>query len=116
MIQELRGGPVQRLKGAIRIYNVRALLAWQRHPFTVFHFTAAIRVKSMDRRSVCSKTAKGLQEATGKTSLLSRELRNVLKEVDGRLSVEQLQKKLEKYSDAKMLEFMNALELSLIHI
>ena len=64
----------------------------------------------MDRRSVCSKTAKGLQEAIGKTSLLSRELRNILKEVDGKLSIEQLQKKLDKQPEAKLIEFMDSLE------
>ena len=64
----------------------------------------------MDRHSVCSKTTKGLQEALGKTSLLSRELRTVLKEVDGKLSVDQLKKTLEKYPDAKLIEFMKTLE------
>ena len=64
----------------------------------------------MDRHSVCSKTTKGLQEALGKTSLLSRELRTVLKEVDGKLSVDQLKMTLEKYPDAKLIEFMKTLE------
>src|SRR5215831_4209170 len=37
----------------------------------------------MNRRSILTKTGKGLMEATGKTSNLSRDLRNILKEIDG---------------------------------
>ena len=33
----------------------------------------------MDRRTIFTKTAKGMLEATGKTSALSRDFRNILK-------------------------------------
>ena len=64
----------------------------------------------MDRRSVCSKTAKGLQEATGKTSNLPRDLRNLLKEIDGKVNIEQLLQKLEKIPEPKLIEAMKTLE------
>jgi len=47
----------------------------------------------MDRRSIFSKTARGLQEASGKTSILPRDLRNLLKKIDGKATVEQLSEK-----------------------
>ena len=58
----------------------------------------------MDRRSVFTKTAKGLMEATGKTSLLARDLRNLLKEVDGRATVGDLNQKFPKESEAKLMQ------------
>src|SRR5688572_28640876 len=63
----------------------------------------------MDRRSVFSKTAKGLSEATGKTSLLSRELRNILKEIDGKATMAELEQKLEKYNQAKLTDIFTSL-------
>ena len=58
----------------------------------------------MDRRSVFTKTAKGLMEATGKTSLLARDLRNLLKEVDGKVTVGDLKQKFPKETEAKLLQ------------
>ena len=58
----------------------------------------------MDRRSIFTKTGKGLNEASGKTSALSRELRNLLKEIDGKANAGQLQEKLEKVPEARLLE------------
>src|SRR4026209_2830707 len=64
----------------------------------------------MDRRSVISKTGKGLMEATGKTRLLSRALRNILKEVEGQISIAALAAKLAKVPETELLESMKALE------
>ncbi|HKC44461.1 MAG TPA: hypothetical protein VKC64_11570 [Burkholderiales bacterium] len=58
----------------------------------------------MDRRTVLTKTAKGLMEVTGKTSLLPRDLRNVLSQVDGKATVGDLHQKLDKFTEAKLLE------------
>ena len=52
----------------------------------------------MDRRTVLTKTAKGLMEVTGKTSLLPRDLRNVLSQVDGKATVGDLHQKLDKFT------------------
>jgi hypothetical protein len=56
----------------------------------------------MDNETVFTKTAKGLKEASGKTSLLSRDLRNILKEIDGKANVAQLQGKVGKVSGDKL--------------
>src|SRR3990172_12080087 len=58
----------------------------------------------MDRRTVFTKTAKGMLEATGKTSALSRDLRNILKEVDGKAAVGKLMERLGKITEPKLLE------------
>jgi hypothetical protein len=63
----------------------------------------------MDRRTVLTKTAKGLMEVTGKTSLLPRDLRNVLSQVDGKATVGDLHQKLEKFSEAKLFETLGKL-------
>jgi hypothetical protein len=65
----------------------------------------------MHRGSILTKTGKGLMEATGKTSNLSRELRNVLKEIDGQVSVSKLLDRLEKLSEPKLLELLKQLEI-----
>ena len=57
----------------------------------------------MDRRIVLTKTAKGLMEVTGKTNRLSRELRNVLAQVDGKATIGDLQKRLDKMGEAKLI-------------
>jgi hypothetical protein len=63
----------------------------------------------MDRRTVLTKTAKGLMEVTGKTSLLPRDLRNVLSQVDGKATVGDLHQKLDKYTEPKLLEALGRL-------
>ena len=63
----------------------------------------------MDRKTVFTKTTKGLMEATGKTSRLSRDLRNVLKEVDGKATVDGLQTRLSKLSEDKLEESLQTL-------
>jgi len=67
--------------------------------------------ESMNRYSILTKTGKGLMEATGKTSNLSRELRNVLKEIDGQVSVSKLLDRLEKLSEPKLLDILKQLEI-----
>jgi hypothetical protein len=64
----------------------------------------------MNRRSILTKTGKGLMEATGKTSNLSRDLRNVLKEIDGKVSVSDLLEKLDKFNEPRLLEALGGLE------
>ncbi|HEY6239295.1 MAG TPA: hypothetical protein VIW78_00495, partial [Burkholderiales bacterium] len=63
----------------------------------------------MNRRSILTKTGKGLMEATGKTSNLSRDLRNILKEIDGKVSVSELLEK-GKLTEAKLLEGLTYME------
>src|SRR5437773_1172949 len=64
----------------------------------------------MDRRSILSKTGKGLIEATGKTSLLPRALRNVLTEVEGQISFAALAAKFDTVQEAALVEAINTLE------
>ncbi|HSD43099.1 MAG TPA: hypothetical protein VLD36_14675 [Burkholderiales bacterium] len=63
----------------------------------------------MDRRTVLTKTAKGLMEVTGKTSLLPRDLRNVLSQVDGKATVGDLHQKLDKFSETKLIDTLGKL-------
>lgn len=64
----------------------------------------------MDRRSILTKTGKGLMEATGKTSHLPRDLRNVLKEIDGKVSVSALLGRLDKFTEPRLVEALAGLE------
>jgi hypothetical protein len=63
----------------------------------------------MDSNSVLSKTAKGLLEATGKTRALPRDMRALLKEMDGQVTAGEAQARTGKYPDAKLLEVMKVL-------
>jgi hypothetical protein len=63
----------------------------------------------MDRRTVLTKTAKGLMEVTGKTSLLPRDQRSVLSHVDGKATVGDLRQKIEKLSEHKLLDVLGRL-------
>jgi len=65
----------------------------------------------MDRRTVFTKTAKGMLEATGSTSALPRDLRNILKEVDGKATVSQLGERLGKMPEAKLLDVLIEMQL-----
>ena len=49
-------------------------------------------------------------EATGKTSNLSRDLRNILKEIDGKVSVSELTEKFSKMGETKLLECLSGME------
>jgi hypothetical protein len=64
---------------------------------------------SMDRRTVLTKTAKGLMEVTGKTSLLPRDMRNVLSQVDGKATVGDLHVKLDKFTETKLFDALGKL-------
>jgi len=64
----------------------------------------------MNRRSILTKTGKGLMEATGKTSNLSRDLRNILKEIDGKVSVSDLSEKFTKMGEPKLIESLSEME------
>ena len=66
----------------------------------------------MDRKTVFTKTAKGLMEATGKTSALSRDMRALLKEIDGKATVGDVQSKLGKVPEAKLQEALKVLAKS----
>src|SRR5271154_324618 len=63
----------------------------------------------MDSKTIFSKTAKGLKEVSGATSDLSRALRNILKEIDGRSTLADLQGKLRKLSPADLKQALNDL-------
>jgi hypothetical protein len=64
----------------------------------------------MNRRSILTKTGKGLMEATGKTSALSRDLRNILKEIDGKVSVSELLRTFSKMTEPELLEGLKSME------
>jgi hypothetical protein len=64
----------------------------------------------MNRRSILTKTGKGLMEATGKTSNLSRDLRNILKEIDGKVSVSELLEKFGRMPEPRLLEALVSME------
>src|SRR6266480_667944 len=64
----------------------------------------------MNRRSILTKTGKGLMEVTGKTSDLSRDLRNILKEIDGKVSVSELLKTFSKMTEPELLEALKSME------
>src|SRR5256885_2936900 len=49
-------------------------------------------------------------EATGKTSALSRDLRNILKEIDGKVSVSELLRTFSKMTEPDLLEALKSME------
>src|SRR6478735_8932632 len=64
----------------------------------------------MDASSIFSKTGKGMLEASGKSSHLSRADRAVLAQIDGKSRVSEVNKKFEKIDEAKFLQLMQQLE------
>jgi len=64
----------------------------------------------MNRRSILTKTGRGLMEVTGKTSALSRDLRSILKEIDGKVSVSELMEKFSKMTEPMLLEALKSME------
>src|ERR1035437_7458851 len=58
----------------------------------------------MDSNSIYTKTAKGLREVTGKTSDLSRNLRNILKKIDGKMTAGELLINFDDSSEGKLQE------------
>ena len=63
----------------------------------------------MDRQTVFTKTAKGLNEATGKTSALSRDMRALLTGIDGKATVAEVHARLAKVPEAKLQEALQVL-------
>ena len=64
----------------------------------------------MDSSSIFSKTGKGMLEASGKSSHLSRGDRAVLAQIDGKSRVSEVNKKFEKIDEAKFLQLLKQLE------
>ena len=63
----------------------------------------------MDSKTIYTKTVKGLGEATGKTSALPRNLRNILKGIDGKASVGALLVKLDDFSEDELQKILQDL-------
>ena len=64
----------------------------------------------MNLSAIYSKTGKGVQEASGKTSFLSRADRAVLAAIDGRTSVADIQPKFDKIAGPKFEALIDQLE------
>jgi len=64
----------------------------------------------MNRTAIYSKTGKGVQEATGKTSNLSRADRAVLSAIDGKTNVAALYKKFEKTPEPRFHQLLERLD------
>ena len=64
----------------------------------------------MNNSAIYSKTGKGVQEASGKTSHLSRADRAVLSAIDGKTTVGELHKKFEKTPENKFQQLVEQLE------
>ena len=64
----------------------------------------------MNRTAIYSKTGKGVQEATGKTSNLSRADRAVLSAIDGKTNVAALYKKFERTPEPKFHQLLEKLD------
>jgi hypothetical protein len=64
----------------------------------------------MKRRTIFTKTGKGLMEATGKTSDLSRDLLDILKEIDGKIRVSALLRKIETLTESELVKALRNLE------
>ncbi|HMA89656.1 MAG TPA: adenylate/guanylate cyclase domain-containing protein [Burkholderiales bacterium] len=64
----------------------------------------------MNQTAIYSKTGKGVQEATGKTSILSRADRAVLAAIDGKTTVGELNIKFDKIAEANFFALVEKLE------
>ena len=64
---------------------------------------------TMNGSSICSKTGKGMLEASGKSSVLSRADRAVLAQVDGKTTLSEISKKFEKIPEAKFFQLLEQL-------
>ena len=64
----------------------------------------------MNTSAIFSKTGKGVQEASGKTSHLSRADRAVLSAIDGKTSLAEVQKKFEKIAGPKFEALIRQLD------
>jgi hypothetical protein len=64
----------------------------------------------MNPSAIYSKTGKGVQEASGKTSFLSRGDRAILAAIDGRLTVQQLGAKFDRAADDKFIALLRKMD------
>src|SRR5260370_8606501 len=64
----------------------------------------------MNRRSILTKTGKGRRGGAGKSSNLSGDLRNILKEIDGKVSVSELLEKFGRMPEPRLLEALSGME------
>jgi hypothetical protein len=64
----------------------------------------------MNPTSIYSKTGKGVQEASGKTSFLSRGDRAILAAIDGKTTVQQLGKKFDRAADDKFMALLQKMD------
>lgn len=64
----------------------------------------------MNPSSIYSKTGKGVQEASGKTSFLSRGDRAILAAIDGKTTVQQLGKKFDRAADDKFMALLQKMD------
>ena len=65
---------------------------------------------SVNLSAIFSKTGKGVQEASGKTSQLSRADRSVLSAIDGKTALAEVQKKFEKLAGPKFEALIQQLD------
>jgi hypothetical protein len=64
----------------------------------------------MNPTAIYSKTGKGVQEASGKTNLLSRGDRAILSAIDGKLSLQQLSAKFDRAADEKFFAVIRKMD------
>ena len=64
----------------------------------------------MNPTAIYSKTGKGVQEASGKTSFLSRGDRAILAAIDGKMSVQQLGAKFDRAGDDKFIAILRKMD------
>ena len=64
----------------------------------------------MNPTAIYSKTGKGVQEASGRTSHLSRADRAVLAAIDGKSTVADLNAKFDKFSESKFHQLIEKMD------
>ena len=64
----------------------------------------------MNPTAIYSKTGKGVQEASGKTSMLSRGDRAILAAIDGKITLQQLSAKFDRAADANFLALIRKMD------
>ena len=67
--------------------------------------------KALNLSAIFSKTGKGVQEASGKTSHLSRGARAVLSAIDGKTALSEVQKNFEKLAGPKFETLIQQLDI-----
>src|SRR3990170_3363183 len=64
----------------------------------------------MNPSAIYSKTGKGVQEASGKTSTLSRGDRAILAAIDGKISLQQLSARFDRAADEKFFALIRKMD------